>query len=231
MSITKRQASIAVFAGLILSILVQASLAGTFRDNFADGDMVGWKPNIAASISVVNEKLQFKGPDALIVKVGDPLWTEYSLEAQLMIAKSVSSGWFSTRIMQGSTGELSGYYEIRLSRSGILAALYVNNRCMESFRVPTIIEENVWHHLRINPSNGKVSFYLDDALVAQLTDMGLSGYADMCSTKGTHVYIDNVAISGPNISSTGPSGPNSFGIERIPKQVVTWAQAKGASAF
>ena len=231
MLLNKRQIAIAIFASLALSIFTRVSVAGMFRDDFDDGDMTGWKPNVATGISIVEGKLQFKGADALIVKVGEPTWKGYSLEAQLKIAGPMGAGWFSVRVMQGNAGQLDGYYEIRLSKTGIIAALYVNSRCLESFWVPIALEENVWHSMTITPSNGKLSFYLDQALIAQLTDMGLSGYVDMCSTKGTHVYVDNVTISGPNIPDTGPSGPNSFAVEPGSKLATTWGEVKRAEGL
>lgn len=226
MWISKRQIVSAICISLALSIFPRVSAAGTFRDDFDDGDMIGWKPNAATGISIVEGKLQFKGADALIVKVGEPTWKGYSLEAQLKIAGPMGAGWFSVRVMQGNAGQLDGYYEIRLSKTGTIAALYVNGRRLESFWVPIPVEENAWHRMTITPSNGKVSFYLDDVLIAQLTDMELSGYVDMCSTKGTHVYVDNVTISGPNIPDTGPSGPNSFSAESRSKLATTWVQVK-----
>jgi len=231
MSISKRQIASVILISLALSIFPRASAAGTFRDNFDDGDMIGWKPNLVTGISIVEGELQFKGADALIVKVGEPTWKGYSLEAQLKIAGHKGAGWFSIRVMQGKTGQLDGYYEIRLSRTGTIAALYVNNRRLESFWVPIPVEENVWHRMAITPSNGKVSFYLDDVLIAQLTDMELSGYVDMCSTKGTHVYVDNVTISGPDIPDTGPSGLNSFSAETRSKLATTWGEVKRAEGL
>jgi len=231
MLLNKRQIAIAIFVSIALSILTRVSTAGTFRDDFDDGDMTGWKPNVATGISIVEGKLQFKGADALIVKVGEPTWKGYSLEAQLRIAGPMGAGWFSVRVMQGNAGQLEGYYEIRLAKTGIIAALYVNSRCLESFWVPMALEENVWHSMTITPSNGKLSFHLDQALIAQLTDMGLSGYVDMCSTKGTHVYIDNVTISGPNIPDTGPSGPKSFAAEPGSKLATTWGEVKRAEGL
>ena len=224
MPVIKRQ--IIVF---LLWVLPLTSPAGTFRDNFDDGDLVGWKPNIATGISVVDGKLRFKGPDSLIVKVGSPSWEGYSLEARVKIVEFTNGGWFSARILQGSVEDRNGYYEICLAQGGIVAALYVNNHCLESFRVPTVVEENVWHRVKINPSNGKVSFYLDGVLMAQLTHLGLSGYTDMCSTKGTHIYVDDIAISGPNIPNTGPSGPNSFAVRHQLKLVITWGEIRQLS--
>lgn len=231
MWINKRQLASAILVSLALSILPRVSLAGTFRDDFDDGDMIGWKPNVATGISVVEGELQFKGADALIVKVGDATWKGYSLEAQLKIAGHKGAGWFSIRVMQGNAGQSDGYYEIRLSRTGTIASLYVNNRRLESFWVPIPVEENVWHDMRITPSNGKLSFCLDDVLIAQLTDMELSGYVDMCSTKGTHVYVDNVAISGQNVPDTGPSGPNSFAVKPRLKLATAWGEVKRAEGL
>jgi len=230
MAVIKKQVIVAIILGFLLWISPRTALAGTFRDNFDDGDLVGWKPNIPAGISIINGKLQFRGADSLIVKVGSPSWEGYSLEARVKIAEFMGGGWFSTRILQSNTGDRTGYYELRLAQGGIVSALYVNDHCVESFQVPIVVEENLWHSVKINPSNGKVSFYLDEILIAQFTDVGLSGYADMCSTKGTHVYVDDVGISGPNIPDTGPSGPNSFAIESRSKLAITWGEVKKSKA-
>ena len=217
--------------GLLLWILPLTSTAGTFRDDFDDGDLEGWKPNIATGLSVVNGELQFKSADPLILKIGDPSWKGYSLEAQVKIAEFAGGGWFSIRILQDNSGELSGYYELRFGQGAIIAALHVNNRCMESFRVDETVEEKIWHRVKMTPSNGKVLFYLDEVLIAQLTDLGLSGYADMCSTKGTHVYVDDVVISGPNIPDTGPSGPKSFSVTPCSKLTTTWGRIRRMKAL
>jgi len=221
----KRQV-VAVLLGYLLLLMPSLSLAGTFRDNFDDGDFIGWKPNIAAGISVVDGELSLKGADSLFVKVGDPLWKGYSFETQVKIAEFTNGGWFSIRTLQGSTGDLTGYYELRFTQSGTIAMLHVNNQHVESFRVPEVLEENVWHSVKIESSNGKVLFYLDGVLTAQLTDLKLSGYVDICSTKGTHVYIDSVVIPGPNVPDTGPSGPNSFAVYPRSKSISTWGKTK-----
>lgn len=226
MTFRKRQIVAAIFFSVFLRVIPAVSLAGTFRDNFDDGDFMGWKPNVATGISVVDGELQFKSADPLIVKVGSLWWEGYSLEIRVRVAKFTNSGWFSIRILQSNTGDTSGYYELRLSRAGTMAMLHVNNLCVESFRVPTVLEENVWHDVRIKPSNGKVLFYLDEILTAQLTDLELSGYVDMCTTKGTYVYVDDVTVTGPNIPDTGPNGPNSFAIGSRLRLSTTWGKIK-----
>ena len=225
-TVVGKQIVAVIFASFFLWIPQWESLAGTFSDNFDDGDLIGWKANIAAGISVVDGELQFKGVDSLIVKVGEPSWKGYSLNARVRIAEFMRGGWFSIRTLQNIAGDPTGYYELHLSQSGIVAALYTNNRCVESFLIPTAIEEKVWHSVRISPSKGKMSFYLDGLLIAQLTDVGLSGYVDICSTKGTHVYVDDVIISGPNIPDTGPSGPNSFAVASSSKWITTWGRIR-----
>ena len=62
----------ALIAISFLCALPWIALSGTFSDNFDDGDLTGWKPNVAVGISVVHQKLQLKGGDSLIVKVGEP---------------------------------------------------------------------------------------------------------------------------------------------------------------
>lgn len=157
-------------------------------------------------------------------------WKEYSLKARVKIAEFIRGGWFSIRTLQNNTGDPTGYYELHISQSEIVFALHKNNRRVESFRVPEKVEEKVWHNVEISPSKGKVSFYLNKRLIAQLTDVGLSGYVDMCSTKGTHVYVDDVTISGPNIPDTGPSGLNSFSVAFRPKLITTWGRTRMSNA-
>jgi len=227
----KKSLIFAILIGILLCVIARATLAGTFRDNFDDGDLIGWETNIATGISVVNGELRFKNPDLLIAKLGDSSWKEYSLEARVKITEFVNGGWFSVRILQGGTGDPSGYYELRLIQGWTVASLYVNDLCLESFRMPADLKENVWHSVKISPSNGRISFYLDDSPIAQLADVGLSGYADMCITKGIHVYVDDVAISGPNIPDTGPSGINSFAVGARSRYAITWGEIKRKRSF
>jgi hypothetical protein len=201
-------------------------MAGTFSDDFDDGDLAGWKCNMAFGVSVVEGELCFKSKDPLVAKIGEPLWREYSLQAQMKIIEFVNGGWFSIRLMQGKTDDISGYYEIRISQEDILVSAYLNNRRVESFLIPTNIKESVWQNLVVEPADGAVSFFLDDIMIAQLNDWGLSGYVDMCSTKGTHVHVDNVIISGENVPNTGPSGLNSFASESRAKLKITWGEIK-----
>ncbi len=231
MLVVKKHIIAVIFVSFLLWISQWTSLAGTFSDNFDDGDLIGWKANVGTGISVVDGKLQFKGVDSLIVKVGEPLWKDYSLKARVKIVEFIRGGWFSIRTLQNNTGHPTGYYELHLSQSEVVVALYVNNRRVESFRVPAATEEKIWYSVRIIPSRGKMSFYLDEVLIAQLTDVGLSGYMDMCSTKGTHVYVDDVTISGPNIPDTGPSGPNSFAVSPRSKLVTAWGRIKLANSY
>lgn len=225
-SVSKKHIIVTIISGFLVWAFHQGTQAGTFRDNFDDGDIVGWKPNIAIGISVIDGEMQFKGADSLIVSLGDQTWKGYSLEARVKIARFAGGGWFSVRILQGNAGDLSGYYELRLAQAGTWSALYIDNRLAESFRVPEPVEEGIWHFLRIVPANGKISFYLDENLIAQLTDAGLSGYIDMCSTKDTHAYVEDVSISGANIPDTGPSGPNSFFVKPESKLSITWGKLK-----
>jgi len=215
-----------VFISILACIPARAAPAGTFRDNFDDGDLVGWKTNVATGISIVDGELRFKGSDSLIVKLGEPLWKDYSLELRVKIAEFVNGGFFSIRILQGGTGDPSGYYELRLIQDLTVASLYVNDLCMESFREPAELKENAWHSVKITPSNGRISLYLDDSPIAHLTDMGLSGYMDICTTKGTHAYVDDVVISGPNIPDTGPSGFNSFAVAARSSFAIAWGKIK-----
>ena len=217
---------IIIFISILLCIAPLALRAGTLMDNFDDGDLMGWNINIAAGVTVINGELQFKGADPIIAKLGDAPWKGYSLKARVKIARFANSGWFSIRILQGASGDLSGYYELRLAKKGTIAALYVNNHCVESFRTLEEIKENVWHRVEIKLSDGKVSVYLDGVLIAKLTDMKLSGYMDMCSIKGTHTFVDDIVISGPNIPDTGPSGLNSFAVKPRLKLATTWGKIK-----
>ena len=42
---------------LLLLAFPHIPLAGTFSDNFDDGDLVGWKSNAAVGVSIVQQKL------------------------------------------------------------------------------------------------------------------------------------------------------------------------------
>lgn len=215
-----------ILTSFLFLVFPVSSQSGTFMDNFDDGDMVGWKPNIEAGISVVNGEMQFKGDGQLIVKIGEASWKGYSLEARVKISEFANGGWFSVRVLQSNNGDLIGYYELRLSASGTLVDLYLNNRLLESFRTVAPIEENVWYHLSVIPTEGKIRFYLDKVVIAQLSDVNLTGYIDFCSTKGTFALMDNVIVSGPNVPDTGNSGPNSFGVKTNLKSTTTWGYMK-----
>lgn len=209
-----------------LFLLPLESFAGTFQDDFQDGDMEGWKVNIPVGISVLNNSIRFKGQDSLIAKVGDDSWNRYSLKLRFKTDGFANNGHFSVRVMQSNDGDAVGYYELIITQKELLASLYVNNQRLESFRVPETIQNSKWYTLEIKPSNAKISFCLNEILVAQLADVNLSGYVDICSTKGSVFYVDDVVISGINVPDTGPSGPNSFTIGHFHHANSTWGKLK-----
>ncbi|MDQ1318297.1 MAG: hypothetical protein QG588_1957 [Candidatus Poribacteria bacterium] len=226
---------------LLMLIMSVSAWAGTFKDDFEDGNWNGWQvvamdswdTNVGDRISIAEGILSIDSMDkperlTILAIVGD--WKDYSFSADMRIVKAESGGDDAGGIIISRFDDISSYgsyYIMGCTRHGLWGAgslikskSNVNAWVVFLAGVPRIGE---WYRLRIDQEGNKISFYINDELKNQSNDsLHPSGGVCLCAYNAI-VEFDNVVITGDDIPDVDPSG---YAVKPKAKLTATWGRIK-----
>ena len=212
--------------------------AGTFRDDFEDGDYEGWK--VALGKWEVNNGVLITKNDAdfTVIDLGEETWRDYTIEFDGKV-KSHQGNYCiagSVRSQQKDPKKGWAYYCIAANTGfgeRIEASVYIDlNQYFGMTRIfDFALELDKWYKFKATINEGKFNYYLDDKLVISTdwTDQPLSpnGIVELWTRYPGEYWFDNVVITGSDIPNTGPSGFNSpFSVKSGNKLAITWGNIK-----
>jgi hypothetical protein len=170
-----------------------------FADDFADGDLEGWKADRPAAWSVRSGVLRADLPDEKqahsFLYAGDSSWVNYAVDLDVCGMRGVDKG-LAVRVRPGKKGlgidlRGPGYEDLKL---------YVNELPVGSAKVPN--GNAVWYHMRVEIRDGKCSVAVGGKVVFDQRlrhkppprgGIALSAYTGglaLCT-----VYYDNVVVT------------------------------------
>ena len=209
---------------VVMSLVLMSisSWAGTFRDDFEDGDWDGWTAvatltwdtNVADRVSVVDGVLRldhYDTPGYTLALSIDEDWRDYSFSADMRLVKTEPGapglgGGISSRVealdSYGSYyihGAISSWYAACEAKSKVSSDVWL-------IALPGNPWIGEWHRLRIDSVGNDISYYVDGELQHQAKD-------DLHSSGGVNLYaynaiveFDNVIITGDDVPDGGPGG-------------------------
>jgi len=220
---------------IICCIAVLPAFAGTWRDDFEDGDLAGWEIGGGGANwenwKVENGELLLSNQGSLTVfSTGGAGWSDYTVQADVMIVKVLTPQLAGPAIMaryQKPESYEHYFFGFRWE-NGVwrLGLGYMHNDAawrnhdyakLEQFPV----EEGRWYNLRMTLAKDHIEAYLDNELIAEwdnkLVDSGKVGL------RGTDIEarFDNVVITGDEIPDVVPSG-----VELVGKLATMWGSTK-----
>jgi hypothetical protein len=210
-----------------LCLLVMSARAGTFRDDFEDGNLDGWGKvlNLGGGISewkVEDGVLICRRPSdpSTFLLFGEKDWKNYSIEFDARMVE-VLSNWHSIG-MDLRLQDVSNGVWVAIS-GGVNTAnivVWANNNFAEQETKPFAFELNRWYRLKGVANDDTFEFYVDGELMVSLSDSHFpTGYVDL-DTNGCLAHFDNVVITGDDVPD------NSAAVWYSGKLAVTWGQIR-----
>lgn len=218
---------------LMVSMLLVALpvLAGTFKDDFEDGNFDGWQqfsPKNEIVWKVVDGELEcirLTDHSAEIV-TGEVSWTDYTFEANVKLLQDHGPGDFDL-VVRLTTTE-NGY--------AFLAGDWVGEPSVYVQRLPDLnmkvvkpydaLELDVWHHVKVEAKGGNFTFWVNNEKVIEYQDdvyqKGMVGFGVANYT----ARFDNVIITGTGVPDVIPPTWNKQPVESRDKITTTWARVK-----
>ncbi|MBM3240321.1 DUF1080 domain-containing protein [Candidatus Poribacteria bacterium] len=211
--------------------------AGTFIDDFEDGDLDGWQqiwPVGAALWKVVNGELECsrQGRVSAEIATGKVSWTDYTIEVDAKLLQDHGAGDvdLNPRITKRSAdgtgdgygfmvGDWTGVSEVTVTRLPDFADV----KAREPFEP---LELDRWHHLKLEAKGSKFTFWINNEKVIEYQDdmypkgmvsIGLANYT---------ARFDNVIITGPDVPDVTPPTWKGRPVQPRGKQATTWGEIK-----
>lgn len=221
--------TISVFLVIIVCFLLSSAYAGTWCDDFEDGDIDGWKP-FGGTWEVENGELVFKGGGFSQLYVGEENWSNYTMQADIMVKKLLAGakGYQVGIAARYCRPQPRGWYEhIFLWIEGNTHVLtnFTNAQGTDDPKLimPFNLEEERWYKFKIKAEKEHIETYLDDKLMAKFDDVRADSGTAALSANGVVAHFDNIIITGPQIPDNG--GAN-FTVDSKGKIAAIWANLK-----
>jgi hypothetical protein len=213
-----------VIVALSLILISTPAWAGTFMDNFEDGDWEGWEviagdtwnTDVQERFSIVEGVLRIdamgKPEDWYALSIMEN-WKDYSFSADMRIvecdpANPEGGGGIASRV--GDVASYGSYilvgdtssWEARSDRKG------KDWRISWGVGLPDAVAPQIgeWHRAEIKVTGIKISFYVDGELEHDVPDVRHSSGGVRLFAQHAIVEFDNVVITGDDIPDVGPSG-------------------------
>ena len=200
-----------MMVGLTLFLLVTSSWAGTFMDDFEDGNMDEWRLGSAGAggtWKIENGELVLEGLGGGYFGFGieGPDWKDYTIEVKLKITKhAVTAFWEQAGVVFRAVVNVHCYY-VALGTPG------ANIKQLRTYHgdlglvpqhlqtVPFDWEVNTWYVLKAVIEGDNFKYYVNDDLIMEYIDATYpTGGVGLCVTASTAAYFDDFSVTGENV--------------------------------
>lgn len=229
----KRSAILSLIV-VISCIMVSSALAGTWRDDFEDGNMDEWRirEHNAAEWKIINEELECTVPGRpnLIFVLGEEAWTDYSVEYDVKLLEDLGRGDVDVDLrMDGFNSSIVLWVGDWSSGEPEAGGLTINdfNFVKEEKKPFGPLSLNKWHHLKGEAKGNEFIFWIDGKEILRYTDNTFLTGQPGFGIAAYKVRIDNVQITGPEIPERRPpKWPGDHAVTARGKLATTWAGLK-----
>ena len=169
------------------------------KDNFADGNMIGWKV-YAGNWSVVDQRLTIESADGGVAML-DTNFTNLVFDATIAIAGGSGDAGLVFRAgnLSDQLNSLNGYYA-KISAAGSVMLDKFENGARSTIIAATMdIVAGKEYHLQVTAEASKISVFVDDMAVAKISasDESFSSGADGVRASGTSAKFGSVSVGKP----------------------------------
>jgi len=203
-------------------LLTTSSWAGTFRDDFSDGDLKGWTK--IGNVVVIDGRCKISsfGGCALIM-LGELEWRDYSVEFE--VQSNHASGYIGVRVRVQDFQ--NGYpWIINCADNTALWYTQINDqfsRITSDKIVGDLVDKS--HVMKAVVKGNELRGYYDGKHVRTVhLDIFDTGRILIGVCSSGSAFYDNVVITGAGIPNVGPSGY--YGVQPKSKLATKWGRLK-----
>ncbi len=198
---------------IIYSIAVLPAFAGTWRDDFGDGDFTGWEIFGGGNWEVENGELLVSDRDITALYTGEEGWSDYTVQADVLIVKvliqcnQLPGVAIVARYQRPeSPARYQFAFEWQAEGTWLMGANYTDaNSGVHVVKVDQFpVEEGRWYNFKMTLEKGHIEAYLDNELIAEFDDKSEDSGKIGLGAKCIEARFDNVVITGPEIPDGGP---------------------------
>lgn len=214
--------------GTFLVMLIALSAqAGTYIDNFDDGDFDGWEAMGPAEWQVVDGvvtgRSEVNSGSGLLF--GEHDWRNYTIECDAKIVETIATLPNASLGLRMLDRSLSDFNYIWCLPSVAWGTAFIwpwlNGKGLGlSAQKPFKQEMNRWYHLKGVAYEDNFEFYIDGELMASLSDSRFPTGRVMLQTNGCLSNFDNVVITGDDVPD------NTTAVSISGKLATIWGQLR-----
>jgi len=220
-----------IMVGLTLFLLVTSAWAGTFKDNFDDGNMNGWtEVGTGGTWKIENGELViriFGGTFGF--GIGESTWRDYTVGVRLKLVKHLADPlWIEVASLALRFAGFPLGYGVGLGTFGAtpkqLQVWYISPQG-QGYNVKSVPFEwnlDTWYDLKAVVEGDQFKYYVNDKLILETTDNTFpTGYVGI-GVVGISViaHFDDFSVTGDDIPD------NLVAVSSKAKLATTWGQIK-----
>jgi len=211
---------------------VPAIEAGTFRDDFEDGNLDGWRqvnPQGQMLWEIVDGELECTRQDEIstILLVGENNWRDYTIEYDVMLLEDLGTGDVDVMARYidpvGSHVVIFGIGDF-LGAPAVFAQRFPGDVTTQEPFGP--LEMNVWHHIKLEAEEDDFTFWIDDEKIMEYEDEAVETGSIGLGLANYIARFDNVEITGPDVPDVTPMTWKARPVQPRDKLAGTWAEVK-----
>jgi hypothetical protein len=212
---------------LSICLLVVSAQAGTFKDDFEDGNLDGWRQGSPFSQTptlwkIVDGELEctYQNSISTLLLTGEESWKDYTIEYDVKLLKDFGPGDVDviarsknpifSHMMAVSFGDFVGVPSIFAQR---LPGDVIANR-------PFDLEMNQWHHFKLEVNQENFVFWINGQIVLEIQDNFLKEGTVGIGLANYSAHFDNVIITGKDVPD------NLSAVVSQDKLTTSWGQIK-----
>jgi hypothetical protein len=222
---------------IIYCMAISPAFAGTWRDDFEDGNLDGWamfNPIPAEKWGVEDGECSGQWTPAMpgmysplqLHAENADLWEDYTVtfKAKLVesFGKAGGGACFFGITFRMPIGRGMATYQALIAPESNEVVFYEEDQETSVVSLPFDILEDTWYELKVVAEGDHFEFYIDNELIESFDDDSFTSGGIDLGVANTHVHFDDVVITGPEIPNGGPG----FAVTAESKLATMWGSVK-----
>jgi len=218
-----------LLAGLVATPRVGA---GTFRDDFEDGDLDDWRqanPGGLMLWEIDDGELECtrQSSESTILIIGEDDWSDYTIEYDVMLLEDLGPGdvdvmaryidpvW--SQVIIFAVGDFFG-------APAVFAQRLPGNITTQKPFGP--LELNEWHHIKLETELDDFTFWANDEKIMEHKDKVVKNGSIGLGLANYTARFDNVEVTGPDVPDVTPPTWKARPVQPRHKLAETWGKIK-----